>query len=440
MSTSFNSTKYANGGTYQSYIVNDKPPSMISVLDPSTGNWVWTGAWRPGEFHRVSTTTPERVLALVERRASGVTPGFGKGLTLIQPLGFVYGKTVYKNSYNLRVYSTRDQPGTAGYQDTSVFSDVSGGPGTQGQSLEDSVIAALDARLLLKLTTALKDSSINMAQAVAERKQTCDLLAGTAKQIASSFAHLRKGDIAGAARDLGIVTPKRAGRRFKKSYAEDQAKALSSGWLALQYGWKPLLSDVYGAAEHLAKSHNNIIFKRQQVRGTVAHDKYTRRDDLTSAMKGVNYRAWQDKDSVTIRYGVCYSASSPTIANLAQLGITNPALLAWELVPYSFVADWFLPIGNWLATLDATLGLQFLSGYKTVFRRWSSEGVQVKAYSIDSTGVQFNGFGSSSEVGVSCRRTTLSGFPSVPFPNFKNPFSTSHVTSAMSLLFQTFKR
>jgi hypothetical protein len=38
-------------------------------------------------------------------------------------------------------------------------------------------------------------------------------------------------------------------------------------------------------------------------------------------------------------------------------GISNPALVAWELVPFSFVADWFVPVGDWLKQLDALLGL-----------------------------------------------------------------------------------
>jgi hypothetical protein len=34
------------------------------------------------------------------------------------------------------------------------------------------------------------------------------------------------------------------------------------------------------------------------------------------------------------------------------LGLYDPAGLAWELLPFSFVADWFVPIGNYLENLN----------------------------------------------------------------------------------------
>lgn len=36
--------------------------------------------------------------------------------------------------------------------------------------------------------------------------------------------------------------------------------------------------------------------------------------------------------------------------NVPQLvGLMDPLSVAWELVPFSFVLDWFLPIGSWLS-------------------------------------------------------------------------------------------
>lgn len=36
------------------------------------------------------------------------------------------------------------------------------------------------------------------------------------------------------------------------------------------------------------------------------------------------------------------------------LGFTNPAAVLWEATPFSFVVDWFLPIGDYLKTLDGS--------------------------------------------------------------------------------------
>jgi hypothetical protein len=44
--------------------------------------------------------------------------------------------------------------------------------------------------------------------------------------------------------------------------------------------------------------------------------------------------------------------------NIRALGKTafNPLLTAWELVPFSFVVDWFIGIGDWLIAQSFTIG------------------------------------------------------------------------------------
>jgi hypothetical protein len=37
--------------------------------------------------------------------------------------------------------------------------------------------------------------------------------------------------------------------------------------------------------------------------------------------------------------------------------------LAWELIPYSFVVDWLFPVGDYLSSLDALVGVSDLSYY-----------------------------------------------------------------------------
>jgi len=64
-----------------------------------------------------------------------------------------------------------------------------------------------------------------------------------------------------------------------------------------------------------------------------------------------------------------YTISDPALKQLAQIGITNPINLAWELIPYSFVIDWLIPVGKFLESLDALVGvsnLKVLHGYKIV--------------------------------------------------------------------------
>jgi hypothetical protein len=45
------------------------------------------------------------------------------------------------------------------------------------------------------------------------------------------------------------------------------------------------------------------------------------------------------------------------------MGLENPLAVAWEVVPFSFVLDWWIPVGNILQAYSDARGLSFGSGY-----------------------------------------------------------------------------
>jgi hypothetical protein len=83
----------------------------------------------------------------------------------------------------------------------------------------------------------LKNSKINLGVAWAERSLTARLIGDTAKTLAKSYTHVLRGQTRKAMRSLGVPNSKSA----------PVSGNAAGRWLELQYGWKPLLSDVYGA-------------------------------------------------------------------------------------------------------------------------------------------------------------------------------------------------
>jgi len=133
---------------------------------------------------------------------------------------------------------------------------------------------------------------------------------------------------------------------------------------------------------------------------------------------------------------ITFGSSSEEVHTLAQMGFTNPALIAWELTPWSFVIDWFLPVGNFISSLDATLGLVFVDGYKSTrvtknshSHAWWDPGIKNVSYHWEGSVI-----GSNSE--ETFLRSTLTSFPSPRLPSFKNPFSSQHLLNAVALLAQ----
>lgn len=429
--------------TQQTTFVNDTGPVFHN--DGSGG-----GYWTPGSGHTTSTSSSVPFNLMTGQRVWSVTAYFNSKLRppILAPLSFSYTKS--KNSSymykSVRTFplSVTSGPGTPGYENASSV-ETQSMPIPMIPNTVNSLVSQAQAKATQNVLDRLKDSSINAAQAVAERHQTMGLIASTATRVAKAVGSLKKGNFAKAARDLGVTPKKRAGRRFSRDYAIDQGKAVGNAWLELQYGWKPLLSDVYGATEALAKARNpsgnqNTLFKKATGRGKRKESPNIRTDVPISPGVGYNYSIAAGYCEVQCKIGITYAITSPVVSDLKSLGITNPALLAWELLPFSFVADWFVPIGNYIGSLDATLGLTFKNGYRTTVTRYVSNSTTSYNYTTTAGTKLYYGFGTQEVENVTVTRSVLDGFPSAPFPSFKNPLSQSHVASAMALILQNFKR
>jgi hypothetical protein len=311
----------------------------------------------------------------------------------------------------------------------------------------DDISPAVDARASSALLEKIKDTNINLAQFFAERAQTVDLITDSATRIAKAALSIRKGNITGALKQLSGGKPLpplpkgiRSRQTAKNSHGSRSNQDLAAqNWLQLQYGWKPLLQDVYGAAEALAKANGESVFKRTVTSAASHHD----------VVNAVRYGGLsqtiviRDEHDFTYnrRLRCTFQITNSAAKTIAETGISNPALLAWELLPYSFVVDWFIPVGNFLEALDATAGCVFLNGtqssgwrYKITSRGSGRQNVGTAGdYTCSGQGVgYFNQFLGD--------RRALIGFPSPPLPQLKNPFSLTHMFNAFALMQLAFRR
>jgi hypothetical protein len=297
--------------------------------------------------------------------------------------------------------------------------------------------ASLQARAEANVLQKIKDQKVNLAQMFAERKKTANLIANTARTLATSFTRVKRGDLLGAADALGVHLKKSVRKAHAKGVSNRESSA--NAWLALQYGWQPLIQDVYGSAEALAKAHSEKKLYRS-VKSTVRAQKKV---NLAFADSSTT-KSQENLTDYSVTVGCTFQYSNPGLNDAASLGLTNPAHLGWELLPFSFVFDWFCPVGQSLSNLDATLGCTFVDGYVAKIIEQKVETV-VKGKGTIAT---FPGGYVQTYVGRLRGRkwrkqfdlTSLSGFPSATYPRFKNPVSTSHVANALALLQKVFGR
>lgn len=272
---------------------------------------------------------------------------------------------------------------------------------------------------LIQARNNLKDMKVDLGTAFGERRQTTLLAADTAKRIARSYRSLRRGLVRDAMRELGISS-----RR-----GEPRGSSAPQKWLELQYGWKPLLSDVYGACDALSKRDTDDwgVTAKGSGRSVIISQFHNR----------ATGSSWFDTLSkYELGAFVRVDAFLGPLNKLAALGVTNPLNVAWELVPYSFVVDWFLPIGAWLGSIDATLGVEIRGVSTSKLRKAKHYGNGV-SHSEGATSFTNKWVVSKSDVFLD--RTASTVLPRASFPSFKDPVSYAHFANAMSLLAQAFR-
>jgi len=278
-----------------------------------------------------------------------------------------------------------------------------------------------ELKLLARLVDQVKNNEFNLGNFVGEGHETISMFATNAARIAQALRALRKGNIAAAAKHLGVPS-KQSSKSFAKAL-NDGRQSFANGWLELQYGWLPLLKDIHAGAETLARSQVNLPQKRRFSASGSAKFK--------AVMNGTQGFKFDGERIVRKRYTVVLREEYSPVASL---GLLDPEVVAWELTPFSFVADWFIPIGTFLETrahirrFNGTWVRSIKDSYMYQCRPFSSPIWTPRDGSLDifSKTINFDRF-VSTEV------------PPIPLPKFKSlkkALSVRHLENALALIQQ----
>lgn len=202
-------------------------------------------------------------------------------------------------------------------------------------------------------------------------------------------------------------------------------KDISGTWLELQYGWKPLLNDVYEATKATSVLMNPPAKATFKVKRSVVKQRSAR--FLTLGAAGT---CWSDETVITTVTLTCHVTETVGLAR--SLGLVDPLQVAWEIVPFSFVVDWFVPIGTYLDTRAFMGKLSLQYGQSTMIRtkrvtywRPPADSLYKKTYCEYSA--------------VSFVRDPYGSTLNPPWPGFRGldvAASSSHIKNAIALAHQ----
>jgi len=173
--------------------------------------------------------------------------------------------------------------------------------------------------------------------------------------------------------------------RAARNLPKDSVGAIATAWLEYRYAIRPLLGDIRNAINAIQKQLE--FTKRQTARGKelrvyddveISLDSLTRvdgvlREDIKIERKGF----------VRASAGVLFVIEDNISSLAAILGLDQPIESAYELIPFSFVLDWVVNIGEWLQSITKTSGLSLLSSWVTLTYLESTKVTPIRHFTRD---------------------------------------------------------
>ena len=193
-----------------------------------------------------------------------------------------------------------------------------------------------------------------------------------------------------------------------------RACSIPAAYLQYTFGIGPLASDLFDSVEvlrlrlQLPIRRRISVFNAQNLSGE-------------NTVGDQTYR-WTSRKS---QRATCYVTLDPNQINPIHLG--NPVEWAWELIPFSFVVDWAIPIGDWLHSLDAVRGITNVTG--TVTEKVKYKAVVEQPYSYGGDALY-----------ASHKRDVVTSIPLPPPPKWNPSKSLKAVRNGLFLLWGINKR
>lgn len=268
---------------------------------------------------------------------------------------------------------------------------------------------------LTKAKLKLHEHNSSWGENLGQGKKSCEDLAKGAAALARALMAMRHGNTAEAARHLGV----QSGANISKSVA--------AFWLQMQYVIKPTLSDIHelneAAIEVLKKTHPFYVAATAESVSDYEFD--------------YEFRHCHAVGKSSFRAQLNGSMANSGSYLLESAGLVNPIAIAWDLLPWSFVVDWFVPVGNTLEAMTAGYGLNDNGGWITNKIDTTLSIQHIVDEDDGSDGYRRTSPGSFIEQRYKFSRYCFIAWPEwTGFYTAPNPFSTVHGENALALLRQ----
>lgn len=272
-----------------------------------------------------------------------------------------------------------------------------------------SIPAAIRSESEMKMLSNINEQKVNFANNIGEIRTNIGTMADTLRKLGRAYLAYERGQYSRILEILGL----------KPSQIVDTAR---DQWLAYRFGWKPLVTDLWGAREAILSSlqEQDALFSSE---ATVVKD--------TDGAYSLGNYSQQEQISMGCTTKAWYKITDAQLGRLQALGFANPLATGWELASYSFVVDYFITVSNFLQAVTSPLGVEYITGYQTRFVRGESEVIPTSRDLKDKV------LNSAKANVFSFERVVGSTFP-VPVPVIRLEQTPTQVLTMVTLITQRY--
>lgn len=190
----------------------------------------------------------------------------------------------------------------------------------------------------------------------------------------------------------------RSRRRWKtRKKSKRKLQKPSDAWLEYWLGWAPAIGDIYNALDILQRE-----FPMSHISTTVAYQREWETSSGTSPSSSFYYK----------RHGTgtgslgCYAdvkVHNYNLFILDQMGLINPALTAFQIIPLSFILNWFINVEQVLGALTDFAGLSLTQTGSAVRETRAVRQVGTRREVNSEGGYTYTSLNGGAN-GVTCRR------------------------------------